>query len=33
VLIRCDANGGELLVVKVIGGTCSYTMWKGLSEG
>jgi hypothetical protein len=33
VLIRRDVNGGELLVFKLIGGTCFYTMRKGLSEG
>jgi hypothetical protein len=33
VLIRHDANGGELLVFKLIGGTCFYTMRRGLSEG
>jgi hypothetical protein len=33
VLIRRDANGGELLVFKLIGGTCFYTMRRGLSEG
>jgi hypothetical protein len=33
VLIRRDASGGELLVIKLIGGTCFYTTRKGLSEG
>jgi hypothetical protein len=33
VRVRCDANGGELLVIKLIGGTCFYTMRRGLSEG
>jgi hypothetical protein len=31
--IRCDVNGGELLVIKLIGDTCFYTMRRGLSEG
>jgi hypothetical protein len=34
VRVRCDANEGELLlVIKLIGDTCFYTMRRGLSEG
>jgi hypothetical protein len=33
VLIRHDVSGGELLVIKVIEGTCFYTMRRGLNDG
>jgi hypothetical protein len=31
--MQCNVNGGELLVFKLIGNTCFYTMRRGLSEG